>query len=71
MNNGVRCPAVLATLREESDIRERASSDVARTFAQQHPKLAQQRLPYVEEPEPRDVVLELSRQLDVAQLVPA
>ncbi len=63
--------SVLSTLREESEIRERASSDVARAFSRQHPSLEQHRLPFVEVPEPREVVVLLSRQLDVAQLVPA
>jgi hypothetical protein len=63
--------SVLSTLREEAEIRERASSEVARTFSRQHPSLAQHRLPYVEVREPKEVVVELSRQLDVAHLVPA
>ena len=63
--------SVLATLREESEIRERASSEVARTFSRNHPSLTQLRLPYVEVQEPKDIVVELSHQLNVAQLVPA
>ena len=61
--------SVLSTLREESEIRERASTEVAQAFSRQHPSLAQHRLPYVEVREPKDVVVELSHQLDVAHLV--
>lgn len=39
--------SVLSTLREESEIRERASCEVARTFSRHQPSLAQLRLPYV------------------------
>lgn len=63
--------AVLVTLREEAEIRERASAEVARSFNARHPSLAQLRLPHVEVSEPRDVVLQLSQQLNLARLIPA
>lgn len=61
--------SVLATLKEERQIREQASNEVARSFSKRHPSLRQLKLPYVEVPEPRDVVMALSQQLGAAQLI--
>jgi anion-transporting ArsA/GET3 family ATPase len=61
--------AALSTLREESEIREKASDAVSGSFSARHPSLPQLRLPYVELPEPREIVLQLSRQLDVTHLL--
>ena len=61
--------AALSTLREESNNREKASAAVSGSFATRHPSLPQLRLPHVELPEPREIVLQLSRQLDVMHLI--
>ncbi len=60
---------VLATLKEERQIRERASADVARSFSRRHPSIRQMKLPYVVVPEQRDVVMTLSQQLNVDLLI--
>ena len=60
---------VLASLREEHQVREQASARVARTFSNRHPSLTQLRLPYIEVPDPRDIVLALSNEFDLSHMV--
>ncbi len=60
---------VLARLNDEDRSREQASEETSKTFAERHPNLVQLRLPHLEVPEPRDVVVGLSRHLAVSQVL--
>ena len=60
--------AILAELRHEQETREQAATEVSETLARWSPALHQIQLPYVELADPREIVLSLAKQLDVAFL---
>jgi anion-transporting ArsA/GET3 family ATPase len=71
-NADVTTPLVrglLAVLREEKEIRERAAARLSSSFARRHPELRQLPLPFIEVVEPRSIVNALSEYFDIKELL--